>query len=162
MDGYYDACLGYWQSAPRRNSFNFSLPFTTDVTASLHYKAGDKIENPTQVTGKKIGNYFRFPNFFLTLSLQSCLWIYFLSLLLFLNPYIKNNFIHSGFVGGWPISKKCFEHQSGFVGNSPGKYEAVVYEDHDLLVAAVNSGEVRKIFQITFNSYFIWGYTAPD
>ena len=60
MDHYYDGCLGYWQSAARRNSFNFSLPFTTDVKASLHFKAGDKIENPTQVTGKKIGMPFRF------------------------------------------------------------------------------------------------------
>ena len=55
MDGYYDGCLGYWQSTARRNSFNFSLPFTRDVKASLHFKAGEKVADPSTVTGKKIG-----------------------------------------------------------------------------------------------------------
>ena len=66
MDHYYDGCLGYWQSAIRKNSFNFSLPYMPNVRASLHYKAGEKIADPATVTGKKIGafpfiQYFRFP-----------------------------------------------------------------------------------------------------
>ena len=55
-------------------------------------------------------------------------------------PFI---FITAGFVAGWPISKKCFEHQAGFVGNSPGKYEPVLYETHDSMVKALTSGEVK-------------------
>ena len=55
LDHFYDGCIGYWQSAARRNSFNFSLPFMPNVRASLHYKAGETVENATTVTGKKIG-----------------------------------------------------------------------------------------------------------
>ena len=55
LDHFYDGCMGYWQSTARKNSFNFTLPFLPNVRASLHYKAGETIENATTVTGKKIG-----------------------------------------------------------------------------------------------------------
>ena len=55
LDHFYDGCMGYWQSTARKNSFNFTLPFLPNVRASLHYKAGETIENATAVTGKKIG-----------------------------------------------------------------------------------------------------------
>ena len=54
-------------------------------------------------------------------------------------------------MAGWPISKNCFEHQTGFTGNSPGSYEPVIYETHQLMVDALIKGEVKMSFNISEN-----------
>ncbi len=55
MAGWYDACVSMFPSPERINSFNFSMPFTPQIHASLHYRAGETIEDPANIIDKTIG-----------------------------------------------------------------------------------------------------------
>lgn len=52
---WYIGCIGLFPTQRRQNSFNFTTPYTRNVKAAIHQRAGETIENPTNLKGKKIG-----------------------------------------------------------------------------------------------------------
>merc|ERR1711976_600455 len=55
LDQWYDACMGLYPTPQRMNAFNFSVPFTENIRAALHYRLDSNPDDPDNVTGKKIG-----------------------------------------------------------------------------------------------------------
>ncbi|CAH1789007.1 unnamed protein product, partial [Owenia fusiformis] len=55
LDGWYDACVGWWPYPRRRNSFNFTIAFTKVDRANVYYLEGNKKFNPKDFTNTHIG-----------------------------------------------------------------------------------------------------------
>lgn len=57
LDHYYDGCIGMLPTPDRKNSFNFTVPFTPSTHSGLLYKPGNHLtdQQAHNVTGKKIG-----------------------------------------------------------------------------------------------------------
>lgn len=55
MASWYDGCSGFYPSILRENSFNFTVPYSAVSKVGLHYKAGAKVKDATDVKNKKIG-----------------------------------------------------------------------------------------------------------
>ena len=55
LAGWYDACVGLLPSPERLNSFNFTLPFTPNTRAALHYRYARIEGSAKNLTGRKLG-----------------------------------------------------------------------------------------------------------
>ncbi|KAI0226235.1 hypothetical protein LSAT2_023120 [Lamellibrachia satsuma] len=55
LAGWYDACVGLLPSPERLNSFNFTLPFTPNTRAALHYRRARIEGSAKNLTGRKLG-----------------------------------------------------------------------------------------------------------
>jgi len=54
LDEYYDGCLGLYPTAERKNSFNFTLPYTTSLRAVLVFRKGE-VPADKNIASKTIG-----------------------------------------------------------------------------------------------------------
>ena len=55
LDGWYDGCLGMLPSPDRLNTFNFTMAFTPNVKAALHWREGEDMGDKKNLTKRKIG-----------------------------------------------------------------------------------------------------------
>lgn len=54
LDEYYDGCLGLYPTVERKNSFNFTEPYTASLRAVLVFRQGE-LPADKNIAGKTIG-----------------------------------------------------------------------------------------------------------